>query len=174
MGTRSIITVKGKPFIATHWDGYPMGMGANLLKAKTIAQVVKVADHHSIDFADTDHPALKPFMEARIVAIAKKAKKPVKYIKDLHARGRMITFGVMSPEDYLIDSIKNYGDFAEWQYDYDNGKWKVRELHGEWPKSKKSAGAWTTIQDAIKKEKAERKAYEKQRKEEEAKKKGGT
>lgn len=53
MGTRAIITKNGKPFIATHWDGYPDVLGADLLGKTKDEDIVRVAMKRDIDFADS-------------------------------------------------------------------------------------------------------------------------
>jgi hypothetical protein len=156
MGTRAIITVKEKPFVATHWDGDPTGLGAHLLKARTLAQIIKVAQKHTIVCADIKHAAFKPVMETRFSAIAKKAKKPVQYVKNLFKKDMIVTFQVMGPDDEPISPMSRYGDWAEWQYDYDNGAWKGRKLSGAWPKSKKTAGAWHPLRELVADEQVKR------------------
>ena len=51
MGTRAMIKKDGKPFLATHWDGYPSSLGKDLLKCKTDKQIIAAAKKHDIDFA---------------------------------------------------------------------------------------------------------------------------
>ena len=53
IGTRAIISIDGKPMLATHWDGYPTSLGADLLRCdKSIEAVIAVAKAHTIDAAD--------------------------------------------------------------------------------------------------------------------------
>jgi hypothetical protein len=53
IGTRAIISIAGKPMLATHWDGYPASLGRNLLHCDTsIEAVIEVAKAHTIDAAD--------------------------------------------------------------------------------------------------------------------------
>ena len=50
MGTRALISIDGKPMIATHWDGYPDSLGRDLLKCeRCLPKVIEVAKKHSID-----------------------------------------------------------------------------------------------------------------------------
>ncbi len=50
MGTRAVITLEGKPIIATHWDGYPESLGKDLLGKYTLDDILRTARHkHHID-----------------------------------------------------------------------------------------------------------------------------
>lgn len=53
MGTRAIISINGFAVIATHWDGYPLALGQDLLPCTTMEEVLKVADGHLIDSVAT-------------------------------------------------------------------------------------------------------------------------
>lgn len=132
MGTRAIITIDEKPLIATHWDGYPDGLGNGLINAKTIADIVAVADRKTIDFANLNLPEIRSHLEIRKAHIENK--------KD---------WGIISAEDWDIGSIENYGDFAEYQYDLHQYSWRVRSLSGKWPESKDNAGKWFSLSDAL-------------------------
>ena len=133
MGTRALITKNGKPFIATHWDGYPTGLGADLLNKKTISEIIKVAKKHQIDFADSS--VQKNLNAERIKYLAKKHNLSIAEIKKGTRRGN-----ITEAEDWEIETIKGYGDWAEYQYDLRNGKWYFRQLSGAYPQSLKSAG----------------------------------
>jgi len=53
MGTRALISIQGKPTIATHWDGYPSSLGLDLLRRdKSLGAIIQVAESHTIDAAD--------------------------------------------------------------------------------------------------------------------------
>lgn len=130
MGTRALISKNGKPFIATHWDGYPSSLGADLLEAGTSDDaILKVAARHSINAAATS--VLK-----KAEALAQQAWKK------------------REPQDKrekLVWDIKGYGDFAEYQYDVKGDKWFFRPLPGEYPASLKKAGALKPLTtDAVK------------------------
>jgi hypothetical protein len=57
IGTRAVISVDGKPMLATHWDGYPASLGRDLLRCdKSIEAVIEVAKAHTIDSADPQLP----------------------------------------------------------------------------------------------------------------------
>ena len=68
MGTRAIITIDEKPFLATHFDGYPDDLGFELMHTKTISDIIGVAKKHIIDFADI---SLEDIRKERIAKIAK-------------------------------------------------------------------------------------------------------
>lgn len=165
MGTRAIITKNGKPFIGTHFDGYPSSLGADLLKASTDEEISNVAEDHSIDFADMS--ILKGLNKARFAAIAKKANSNPNRKKDytveeleklFYEEGKMLQFGLMASDDHPIGDIKDYDDWAEYQYDLTDGKWTCRELHGKWSETSKSTEKLVPIQeelDRLKKEEEE-------------------
>lgn len=53
MGTRAVIFIDGVFFVATHWDGDPRNLGANLLNSDLSPEAVRnVAEHHVIDCED--------------------------------------------------------------------------------------------------------------------------
>lgn len=140
MGTRAMIDVNGKPFIATHWDGYPTSLGEDLLKMKkpTISNIVRVAKQHQIDFVDSS--VQKKLNEERLKYLAKKHRLPLTKIKKGFRRGQVI-----SAEDHEILPLKVYDDWAEYEYDIDTktGEIKVRGITGSW--MKKKAGKWNKI-----------------------------
>jgi hypothetical protein len=141
MGTRALISIDGKPFIATHWDGYYGGLGKDLLKAKakTPRDIVAVAaDGHSIDFADMSNEAIKEYAENRIKTLMEKHNLSRDDILKGKRRG-----GVVTSDDYEVSPISNYGDFAEYQYDYDTDAkvWRIRQVSGAWD-SNPATGDW--------------------------------
>ena len=146
MGTRALITKNEKPFIATHWDGHPESLGQDLLAAGTTdAAIIKAALGHTIDAA---HNSILPIInKGRYKKISEKTKG--KYspedIAKLDEQGKMISFGIMEAGDYPISDIKNYGDFAEYQFDLKGGKWFFRPLGGEYPASVKAAGSFRPL-----------------------------
>jgi len=151
MGTRAMISIDGKPFIATHWDGYPESLGkdlASLADPRMVDKLIAVGQSHSIDFADTS--VQKELNALRIKLIALKQKLPIAKVKKGIRRGNVLT-----SDDYEISPIKNYDDWAEYQYDIDSktGKIKVREISGSW-QSRKKEGKWQPLSQAI--EKAEK------------------
>jgi len=146
MGTRALITLNEKPFIATHWDGYPSALGADLLAATKPngssqpeqiikAEIINVAAEHTIDFAVPEVQVLCNAKRFQEIAAKTDGKYTADDLAKLHTEGKQITFGVQAAEDYPIGNIENYGDWAEFQYDYSEGKWRFRELSGAYPDS---------------------------------------
>jgi len=154
MGTRAIITKNGKPFIATHWDGYPESLGEDLMNTKTDKEIVEVAKKHNIDFADLRSPSIKAERERRFRNISKKTKGKysVKKLKEMAKKGEQLRFGIHTPEFSPIDPIKHYDDYAEYQYDLKDGKWRIRELGDTWKKAEK--GVWQPLKKAVARAKA--------------------
>ena len=123
MGTRAMISIDGKPFVATHWDGYPSCLGQNLLACGaggiiSPREILEVASEHSINFADEDY--------------LKEANKLM--IDRLKENGRYQTgYSWLEQEhDKFVHSIEEYGDFAEFQYDWKGKEWRYRKVSGEW------------------------------------------
>ena len=143
MGTRALITINQKPFIATHWEGYPSALGKSLLGITDKKDIIVAAEERSIDFACAE--VCKKVNKKRFAEIAAKTKgakreySPTE-IEQLHKQGKHIEFSLMCAGDYPIGSIKNYGDWAEYQYDLQNGKWYFRPLSGSYPQSLVGAG----------------------------------
>ena len=49
IGTRALISINGRPMLATHWDGCPTSLGMDLLHCdKTMGAVIKVAKRHTV------------------------------------------------------------------------------------------------------------------------------
>lgn len=145
MGTRAMILFEGKPVAATHWDGYPESLGADLVKAKpkSPSDILKVAKGHTIDAADRKYSA-KEVDEERIRAIVASAKASGKKISPAKVRAAFkegAGFGgaVMTPENYPVSDISYYDDFAEFEYNVTaDGKVTVRPLSGTWRESRHS------------------------------------
>lgn len=147
MGTRAMITKGGRPFIATHWDGDPGSLGKDLVGKKTDADIITACSGHGIDFADES--ILSMLNKCRFEEIAETARErgakteqgksyTAKDLERLHKEGKQLSFGVMSADDNPIGSIEGYDDWAEYQYDYTDGKWTYRALSGSWSESSKS------------------------------------
>ena len=139
MGTRAMISINEKPFIATHWDGYYDGMGKQLESAKTKAKIISIAKEHNIDFADITNPAIKKLCDTRIQELMKKHNLSEEKIKEGVRRGAIIAV-----DDYEITDIKRYGDFAEYHYDFTEGVWRVRSVSGAWDENP-AFGKWFTM-----------------------------
>lgn len=148
MGTRALITINEKPFIATHWDGYPSSLGADLIGKITKPEIIGVAKEHSIDFATAK--VCQKCNKTRFAEIAERTKGTkkeytAKEIAELHKQDKDLTFGLMTSCDYPISPIKNYGDWAEYQYDLTGGKWRFRGLGGSYPESIAKAGKFSKL-----------------------------
>ena len=157
MGTRALISINEKPYIATHWDGDPESLGADLLTVcitdnKNFKRdIIKVANYHTIDAADLKDEFFEKVQDERFKQISKKTKGKysVAALKKLEKEGQMITFSIMCAGDYSLSSIENYGDWAEYQYDLTDGKWRYRELSGSYPKSLEEAGKLTPLTESV-------------------------
>lgn len=147
MGTRALISKESKPFIATHWDGYPSSLGADLLKAGTKDEdIMAVANTHTIDFAALR--VRKIINKTRFKEIANRANKGLKAqgkkkrytpkdVEDLDKQGKQLNFNLMSAgDDYPVSNIKGYGDIAAYEYNLENGVWYYRSLSGCCPESR--------------------------------------
>jgi hypothetical protein len=151
MGTRAIISINKKPYIATHWDGYVESLGVDLFTALEKSKIAERAITHGIDFMDVDDIFYKPCSDLRLRSIQCEHELTEGEVLEGKRRGCII-----SCSDYLIEDIKNYNDFAEYQYDFDTStkKWRVREVSGAW-KENPTFGKWEDLIDAIKKERYE-------------------
>ncbi len=143
IGTRALISVAGKPFLTTHWDGYPSCLGLELLNCdKTEPGIVEVAKDHTIDAAEIT--ILVKLNRDRIKKLAKKHRLAQAEIKAGKRRGCVIC-----AEDYEICSIGNYGDWAEYQYDVRGQKIYFRALSGFYPKSIDNAGLFKQLTESV-------------------------
>jgi hypothetical protein len=129
IGTRAIISIEGKPMLATHWDGYPSSLGFELLHCdKSIKTVIEVAKRQTVDAAD---PWLLDMLNReRVRQLAEKHQLTVDEIRAGVRRGNVIC-----ADDYEIADIRNYGDWAEYEYDLCGKDLYFRLLTGGWPDS---------------------------------------
>ena len=119
--------------LATHWDGYPSSLGADLLHCdNSLSTVIQVAKDHTIDAVDSS--LLDTLNGERIKQLADKHQLTVQEIKAGKRRGNVI-----SADDYEISDIWKYGDLAEYQYDIRGKEIHLRPLTGWWPDSLKHA-----------------------------------
>jgi len=133
MGTRAMIRIDGKDFVATHWDGHPETLGKELvsLPVKNKKTILSVAKKHNIDSASAEiHSKLN---KERIESISKNQKLSASEVKKGIRRGDIIAI-----EDYEVGFIKNYGDFAEYIYDVRDNSVYVAEGHGDYDATKKA------------------------------------
>ena len=141
IGTRAIISIEGKPILATHWDGYPSSLGVDLLHCERSARaVIEVAKAHTIDAADPR--ILVALNGERVNALAEKHQLTVQEIKAGKRRGNVI-----SADDYEISDISKYGDLAEYQYDLSGKEVYFRPLDGWWPDSLKRAAEFKLLSE---------------------------
>ena len=127
--------------LATHWDGYPSSLGADLLHCKRSARaVIEVAKAHTIDAADPR--ILDTLNRERVRDLAEKHQLTVDEIK---AGARM--GNVISADDYEIANIGSYGDWAEYQYDLRGKEIHFRRLRGWWPDSLKQAAEFKLLSE---------------------------
>jgi hypothetical protein len=128
-----MISINGKPLIATHWDGYPSSLGNDLLKrGKSIPEILEVAKRHTIDAAERSIRKMRN--DERVKEIANKFG-----VSESDARSGSIYTNIIGAGDYQIGHIENYGDFAEYQYDIRGDSVFFRPLNGEWPFSLEDA-----------------------------------
>ena len=139
MGTRAIISIDGKPMLATHWDGHPASLGRDLLLCdKSLKAVIEVAKAHTIDAAD---PKLLETLHAeRVTQLAEKHQLTAEAIKAGKRCGNVIC-----ADDYEIADIKIHRDLAEFQYDIRDNAAFFRPLDGWWPESLKQAGEFKLL-----------------------------
>lgn len=157
VGTRAVISIKAKLLAATHWDGYPSSLGADLmgLKPGDKTEILDVADKHTIDFADLSDEDSYPYQKKRYESIAKKAggKYTAKDIERLFKKGRHVVFGmIMSCNDYPIEDIGQYDDFAEFQYDIRADGIFVRELSGSFQDSTRKDPPYAALGEVLKRQ----------------------
>jgi hypothetical protein len=154
VGTRAVISILAKLLVATHWDGYPSSLGSDLegLKPGDKAEILDVADKHTIDFADLSDKDIHPYQKKRYESIAKKAggKYTGKDIENLFKKGRQIVFGFMSCSDYPIADLGQYDDFAEFQYDIREDGIFVRELLGSYKESSLKSPSYAALEEVLK------------------------
>ena len=143
IGTRTLISIDGKPILATHWDGYPSCLGLELLNCdKTLPAIIKVAKGHTIDAAD--HKILQDLNRQRIEKLSEKHRLSMREIKAGKRRGFIIC-----AKDYEICSIKNYGDWAKYQYDVRYQEIYFRPLGGFYPKSVENAALFRRLTQSL-------------------------
>jgi len=135
IGTRAIISINGKPMLATHWDGYPTSLGLDLLRCdKSMKAVTEVAKAHTIDAADPQ--VIETLNRERVSHLTEKHQLSVDEIKAGKRRGKVIC-----ADDFVIADLRTYRDLVEFEYDIRNKTVFFRPLDGWWPESlRKAAG----------------------------------
>jgi hypothetical protein len=139
IGTRAIISIAGKPMLATHWDGYPTSLGRDLLNCdKSVKAVIEVAKAHTIDAADPQ--LIETLNRERVSQVAEKHQLTVQEIKAEKRRGN-----VVCADDHGIADIRTYRDLVEFEYDIGGNEVFVRPLDGWWPESLRNAGEFRLL-----------------------------
>ena len=132
MGTRAIVKFEGKVtpnvIIATHWDGYPEGLGKDL--KESISQYKKRAQKAAKRLKISDRSTKEMWEEEYI-------KKAV-----LHT---CVDHFIDEQSNSISDFNKKYDDYAEYEYVVNyKGKIKYREREGSWLHPIKK-GAWKLL-----------------------------
>jgi hypothetical protein len=139
IGTRAIISIEGKPMLATHWDGYPASLGRDLLHCdRSIEAVVEVAKGHTIDAADPQ--LLEMLNRERVSQLAEKHHLSVQEIKAGKRRGNVIC-----ADEHEINDRGTYADLAEYHYDISGKEVFFRPIDGCWPESLKQAAEFKSL-----------------------------
>jgi len=143
MGTRALISINKKSFIATHWDGYPSDLGKDLLESdKSIDSIIEITNSHSIDFADKT--ILEKVNNLRLKELCKKHNLTIEEVKKGKRKGDIIC-----SDDYEVLDIEHYGDWSEYEYNIENNEVYVRKLCGAYPESLEGASDYILLTDEI-------------------------
>ena len=127
--------------LATHWDGYPTSLGADLLSCdKSLKAVIDVAKAHTIDAADPQ--ILQALNRERVSQLAEKHQLTVQEIKTGKRRGNVI-----SADDFEIADIGMHRDLVEFQYDVRGNEVFFRKLDGWWPESLNQADEFKLLSE---------------------------
>ena len=146
MGTRALISIQGKPMIATHWDGYPSSLGLDLLRCdKSLGAIIQVAESHMIDAADGS--IREELNRKRVRELSLKHHLTEEEIRQGNRRGSIICAG-----DYEVCDLKEYGDWAEYEYNIRNGEVFFRRLIGPYPDSLKRISGYGRLTEEETKE----------------------
>ena len=115
--------------IATHWDGYPSSLGLDLLECdKSLGAIIRVAESHAIDAADGS--IREELNRKRVRELSLKHHLTEEEILQGKRGGSIICAG-----DYEVCDLKEYGDWAEYEYNIRNGEVYFRRLIGPYPDS---------------------------------------
>jgi len=122
---------------ATHWDGYPASLGRDLLKCdKSLGEVIELAKDHKIDTADRS--ILRELNGQSEQVFAKR-----NHLREIRV-GKMRT-SMFCAGERLIGDLKDYGDWADYQYDIRGKKVYFRRLRGQWIDGPESAGEFRVL-----------------------------
>ena len=146
MGTRALISINGKPMIATHWDGNPSSLGLDLLECdKSLHAIIRVAQSHTIDAADGS--IREELNRKRVRELSQKHDLTEEEIRQGKRRG-----SIVCAEDYEICDLKEYGDWAEYEYNIRNEEVFFRRLIGPYPESLKCISGYGRLTEEETKE----------------------
>ena len=137
MGTRAIISIDGKPMLATHWDGYPASLGKELMSfGISVAAILRIAEKHTIDAADA---SIREDLNCKR-SLSAKHQLTEEELGEGFQRDNTIT-----AEDCEISDIRNYGGWAEYQYDVRGEVVLFRPLTGPFPESIENAETFKVL-----------------------------
>jgi len=139
IGTRAVISFNGKPMLATHWDGHPASLGKELMSfGISIVAILRIAEKHTIDAADAS--IREDLNRQRIRNLSEEHQLTEEEIGEGFGRGNIVT-----AEDYEISDIRDYGDWAEYQYDIRGEVVLFRPLTGPFPESIENAETFKVL-----------------------------
>lgn len=129
--------------IATRWNGDLSGLGRELLHCdKSFDEIVRVAHGHTIDAA---HRSIREELHAkRVMELAKKHS-----LSEEETRKEMRRGAIICTDDYEIGDIKNYGDWAEFEYDIRGTNVYFRPLEGSYPFSVTRAPGFRVLTEKV-------------------------
>jgi hypothetical protein len=118
-----------------------------------LGAIIQVAERHTID--GTDGSLRKDLHRERLRELAKKHRLSEKEIRKGKRRDALIM-----ADDYEICNLKDYGDWAEYQYDIRGKEVFFRQLRGQYPESVEIASEFERLtEDMIKNETERRKTW---------------
>ncbi len=127
IGTRAVISINGKPMLATHWDGQPSSLGKELMSfGISVAAILRIAEKHTIDAADAS--LREDLNRQRIRKLSEQHELTEAEIGEGFRRGN-----ILRAEDYEISDMRDYEDWAEYQYDIRGEVVLFRPLTGSFP-----------------------------------------
>jgi hypothetical protein len=137
IGTRALISINGKPMLATHLDGYPASLGKELMSfGISVAAILRIAKKHTIDAADS---SVREDLN-RQRSLSGKHQLTEEEIGEWYPPENIVL-----AEDYEIGDILEYGDWAEYQYDIRGEVVLFRPLTGPFPESIENAQTFKVL-----------------------------
>jgi len=139
IGTRAVISINGKPMLATHWDGQPASLGKELMSfGISVVAILRIAEKHTIDAADAS--LREDLNRQRIRKLSEQRMLTEAEIGEGFRRGNIPT-----TEDYEISDMRDYEDWAKYQYDIRGKVLLFRPLTGPFPESMKNAESFKVL-----------------------------